>query len=98
MIGFVGCNDDNGLEPITMTDREDLNIMMIYRGEETSEYVFSLQGGDGNYSIRSGNREVVDAWMVTSNLHFKPTGIGETIVTVTDNSQNALVLNITDRL
>lgn len=94
MIGFTGCNDDNGLTSITLTDREDSNIKMVYRGEVTSEYSFSLQGGDGYYSVRSDNEEVVAAEMITSNLHLMPTGIGETIVTVTDNSQNTLVLNV----
>lgn len=94
MVGFIACNDDNGLASITLANREGSNITVLYRGEKTSEYAFSLQGGDGYYSARSGNEEVVTAEMITSNLHLKPTGIGETIVTVEDNSQNTLVLDI----
>lgn len=86
------CNDDNP-SPISLKDREDRTIRLTYPNE--NEYSFSLQGGDGNYSVKVVDDKVVKAEMVSAvDFRLKVIAIGETTVTIMDNSQNRLVLNI----
>ncbi|MDD4631855.1 MAG: hypothetical protein PHQ77_06385 [Proteiniphilum sp.] len=92
-INFVGCNDDDNLKPIELRDREGTSISIFY--PPASGYSFSLQGGDGNYKIISENPEVVTAEMISSvDFRLEAKSIGEAKVTITDNSQNILTLNV----
>lgn len=93
-ISFVSCSDDDDSKPITLRDSENTTITMFYPAGTTG-YTFALQGGDGNYSVQSGSEDIVTAEMIGSiDLRLKAINVGETTVTVTDNSQNTLILNI----
>lgn len=86
------CNGDSS-SPISLKDREDTTIRLTFPNE--NEYSFPLQGGDGKYSVKVGNDKVVKAEMIsTVDFRLKIIAIGETTVTIMDNSQNRLVLNI----
>lgn len=89
---FFSCSDDD-TRPITLKDREGTMIRLTYPNE--NEYSFPLQGGDGNYSVKSNDDKVVKAEMISA-IDFRLTiiAVGETTVSITDNSQNTLVLNI----
>lgn len=94
-IGFVGCSDDADSNPITLKDREGTTFTLIYPGAATG-YSYALQGGNGNYSVKSANEDVVKAEMTGSvDFRIKTINTGKTTVTITDNSQNTLVLDIT---
>lgn len=95
LISLTSCNDDaNDLLPITLRDKEDPNITILYRGQELGLNYF-LQGGDGIFSVQSGNDEVVSAKLILPNdLSLTIKGLGKTIVVVTDDSQNSLVLDV----
>ncbi|MCL1937756.1 MAG: hypothetical protein FWF52_05095 [Candidatus Azobacteroides sp.] len=95
IISFAGCSSDN-LSPITLKSQDDTTIYMrlTYFTIENG-YIFPLQGGDGSYSVKSNNDKIVTAEMASPvDLHLMPIDIGETTVTITDNSQNILILNI----
>ncbi|MFV0535890.1 MAG: hypothetical protein ACK5M3_00795 [Dysgonomonas sp.] len=89
---FFSCSDDNTI-PITLKDKEGTTIRLTYLNE--NEYSFPLQGGDGNYSVKSNDDKVVKAKMISA-IDFRLTiiAVGETTVSITDNSQNTLVLNV----
>lgn len=91
---FYSCDDnDNNLKPITLKDRESTTISLMYPND--TKYSFSIQGGDGNYSIKSENEDIVKVNMISAiDFNVEVIGLGETKITITDNSQNTLVLNV----
>lgn len=90
---LLSCSDDDNIKPITLKDQDETTIRLWY--PTNTGYSFPLQGGDGHYSVKSGNDKVVIAEMISSiDLSLKAVGIGETTVTITDNSQNTLTLII----
>lgn len=90
---FFSCSDDD-LKPISLTDREGTTIRLTYP-TNTNSYIFSLVGGDEKYSIKSGDDKIIKAEMASAtDFRLTMVAIGETTVTVTDNSQNTLTLNI----
>ncbi|MCL1942374.1 MAG: pilus assembly protein N-terminal domain-containing protein [Candidatus Azobacteroides sp.] len=95
IISFAGCSNDD-LSPITLKG-QDNTTLTIRLTDFTSEngYSFPLQGGDGSYSVKSSNDKIVTAEMISPvDLRLIPINIGETTVTITDNSRNILILNI----
>lgn len=91
---FCACDDDE-TAPITLKDREDTTIQLIYPSMDDTGYGFPLQGGDGNYAVKSSDEKVVTAKMISSiDLQLKVVGLGETTVTITDQSKNSLILHI----
>lgn len=92
---FYSCSDDDSLNPISPKDREDTTIGLIYPSTNETGYTISLQGEDVNYSVKSEKDEIVIAEMIsTTDLNLKAVSLGETTVTITDNSQNKLVLTV----
>lgn len=91
---FFACSDDDDdLKPITLKDQEDTTISFSYPND--TKYSFPVQGGDGNYSVQSGDEGVVKAEMISViDFRLEIIGLGETTVAVTDNSNNSLVLNV----
>lgn len=90
---FFACSDDDDLKPITLKDREETTISLYY--PNNTGYSFPIEGGDGNYSVKSSDNDVVKAEMISPfDFGLEIVGIGETTVTVTDNSQNSLTLNV----
>lgn len=90
---FVSCSDDDDTKPISLKNIEDTTISLFYPNE--TKYSITIQGGDGNYSVKSANEEVVKAEMISAiDVSFTVIGLGETKVTITDNSQNSLVLTV----
>ncbi|MBK5722689.1 pilus assembly protein N-terminal domain-containing protein [Dysgonomonas sp. Marseille-P4677] len=90
---LFSCSDDDNVKPITLVDRDETTISLYY--PRATGYGFPLQGGDGNYSVKSNNDKVITAEMISPiDLSLTAVGIGETTVVITDNSQNMLVLNI----
>lgn len=101
---FVACSDDDNISPITLKDYEEVepNINLVYPAE-TGEYHFRIQGGDGNYSVTTNNPEIISPEIIQLsefsasdiNLKMKVLGIGNAKITITDKSQNSLILNVT---
>lgn len=90
---FFACSDDDDLKPITLKDREETTFTLSYPND--TKYSFPVQGGDGNYSVQSGDEGVVKTKMISDiDFSLEIVGLGETNVTVTDNSKNSLVLNV----
>lgn len=95
LLGFISCSDDDNSTPITIKDYEGALIRLIYPSSTENGISFILEGGDGNYSVKSGNDKIVTAVMLSATeLCLKAISIGETIVTITDNANNILVLEI----
>lgn len=60
-----------------------------------TKYSFPIQGGDGNYSVKSENEDIVKVNMIsTIDFSIEIIGLGETKIAITDNSQNSLILNV----
>ncbi len=94
IICFTGCNDDDKLNPIELKDITETNITILFN-TETPVHTYTLQGGDGNYKIKSENSEIVTAELISPiNFRLEAKSIGEATVTITDNSQNILKLSI----
>jgi hypothetical protein len=94
IINFTSCNDDEKLRPIELKDIDGAAIIIRFNSE-TPAYSYALQGGDGNYKIESENKEVVTAEMISSvDFRLEAKSIGETTVTIMDNSQNILTLSV----
>ncbi|NMA74695.1 MAG: hypothetical protein GX963_11150, partial [Bacteroidales bacterium] len=75
--------------------REDTTLKLIYPRIDDTGVSIPLQGGDGNYSVKSHDEKVVTAKMISPiDLHLKVVGLGETTVTITDQSKNSLILHI----
>jgi hypothetical protein len=94
-ISFAGCSGDD-LDPITLKDQQESTIYLYLSdyGMNTGSS-FLLQGGDGDYSVKSSDAKIVVAEMISPfDLRLLSVGIGEATVTITDNSQNILILNI----
>lgn len=90
---LFACSDDDVLKPIALKNSNETTLRLNY--PNNTEYYLSLQGGDGNYSVKSGNEKVVVAEMISStDLSLKAVRIGQTTVIITDNSQNTLTLDI----
>lgn len=91
---FTSCNDEEKLRPIELKDIDGTAITIRFNSEAPA-HSFALQGGDGNYKIESGNKEVVTAEMISSiDFRLEAKNIGETTVTIIDNSQNTLTLSV----
>ena len=89
---FLSCGGDD-LKPITLKDRESTTISLMYPND--TKYSIPIQGGDGNYSIKSDNDEIVKVEMISAiDFSITVVGLGETKVTITDKSQNSLIINI----
>lgn len=90
------CNDDDSLDPISLKDMDISDIKLNYPASST--YTYPLQGGDGNYKVNCNKPEVVDAQISESNhekvLCLTVQALGDAIVTITDDSQNTLVVNV----
>jgi hypothetical protein len=92
LVSLAGCSDDK-MQPITLMYEEDTSLKLYLGGE--GKYNFPLRGGDGSYTVKSSNDKIVTAEMQSSiDLLITVKDLGEAIVTITDNSQNILVLNI----
>lgn len=98
---FCACSDDDKTTPITLRDTESSTINLIY--PNTNKLGYTIQGGDGDYSVKTNNPEVVlpeivkltDVSSSDKNLSLQVVGLGSAKVTITDQSQNSLTLDIT---
>lgn len=83
---FYSCTDN-----ITLEDGET-SLSLFY---PSFDKIYTLKGGDHNYSIKSNNEEVVVVEMSSkSKFNVKVIGLGETTITVTDQSNNTLNLDV----
>lgn len=99
---FCACSDDdNTTTPITLKDKEDTTFKINYPTDH--EYRYIIEGGDGDYSVKTDNPEVIvpeiikltEASSSNQNLRLKVIGLGFAQVTITDKSQNSRTLDIT---
>lgn len=51
-------------------------------------------GGDGHYSISNSNEAVVNVAMTNESIYITPLSIGNSTVTITDNSGGSCTLNV----
>lgn len=96
-VGLAGCKKENGYDPITLPDVEGSTVEMFWLGEHSGVYTWRLRGGDGNYSVRSDDARVAAVENMQTrdaDLYLKPTGLGETTVTVTDGAGNSFALTV----
>lgn len=98
---FYACDNDNdGMMPIKLSYIEGTTIGLIFPNNNPIGY--TIEGGDGNYSVISDNPEIVspkiiklaDISATDMNLSLEAKGLGTAKVNITDNSQNSLILNV----
>lgn len=96
---FCACDNDDELTPIKLKDYDDTTIKIIYQNDLNVGYI--IEGGDGKYSVTSDNTEIVTAEIINTkmlgtdiNLRLEVKGLGSTKITITDKSQNSLILDI----
>lgn len=97
---FCTCDSDVVLTPIELINIEETTIGLIYPNDIPIGY--TIEGGDGNYSVISDNPEIVlpkivqitDASATNKNLILEAKSIGTTKITIKDNLQNSLVLDV----
>ncbi|WP_455666476.1 hypothetical protein [Phocaeicola sp.] len=91
------CSNDDDLAPISLEGLDSSNIGLSY--PRSQEFICTLQGGDGSYEVICNKPDIVEAKIVPVNpsekaLSLTVLALGEATVTVTDNSQNTLVINV----
>lgn len=95
---FSSCSEDS-LAPISLQGMDNPSINLRY--PRTGVYDITVEGGDGNYTVVCDKPEIVEAKIITDAnapaklLSLKVLDRGKAIVTITDNSQNSLVVNVT---
>ncbi|MCC8173482.1 MAG: hypothetical protein LIO65_03570 [Odoribacter sp.] len=91
----ISCSDDDKEQPISLKDWESNKISLVY--PDTTSYHFTLQGGDGNYHVQSNKPEIIRAELMSSGkiLKLTPLDLGAAVVTITDDSENSLELQVT---
>ena len=83
---FYSCTDN-----ITIEDGET-SLSLFY---PSFDKIYTLKGGDHNYSIKSNSEEVVVVEMSSkSEFNVKVIGLGETTIMVTDKSKNTLDIDV----
>ena len=79
ILSFMACKDDHGpIYLVSATDHQQitdgqLEISPFSKGEK-----FLIRGGEGNYTIKNENKEIVDYRYDGDTLTFIPVSIGET--------------------
>lgn len=94
---FYSCSDDDKIiSPIRLKDKiTTINLTYSFSSDE-ADYYHLIEGGDGNYSVESDNNTIVSAEYLApiKSLSLKVYGLGETTVTITDQSSNKLILTV----
>ncbi len=87
------CNDDDD-NSIQLLNVENNTLFAKYPSGSES-YSIGITGGDGSYSVECGNTDILEVSLMNAQtLVYKPLGIGETTVTITDQSGNSYILNV----
>lgn len=95
ILSFMACKDDHGpIYLISATDHQQitdgkLEINLFSKGEK-----FLIRGGEGNYTIKNENEEIVDYRYDGDTLTFIPVSIGATTTLIADRSGNSYTLTI----
>lgn len=95
ILSFMACKDDHGpIYLVSATDQQQitddqLEISPFSKGEK-----FLIRGGEGNYTIKNENKEIVDYRYDGDTLTFIPVSIGETSTLIADRSGNSYTLTI----
>lgn len=95
ILSFMACKDDHGpIYLVSATDHQQitdgkLEISPFSKGEK-----FLIRGGEGNYTIKNENKEIVDYRYDGDTLTFIPVSIGETSTLIADRSGNSYTLTI----
>ncbi len=95
ILSFTACKDDHGpIYLVSATDHQQitdgkLEISPFSKGEK-----FLIRGGDGNYTIKNENKEIVDYRYDGDTLTFIPVSIEETSTLIADRSGNSYTLTI----
>lgn len=95
ILSFMACKDDHGpIYLVNATDHQQitdgkLEISPFSKGEK-----FLIRGGEGNYTIKNENKEIVDYRYDGDTLTFIPVSIGETSTLIADRSGNSYTLTI----
>lgn len=95
ILSFMACKDDHGpIYLVSATDHQQitdgqLEISPFSKGEK-----FLIRGGEGNYTIKNENKEIVDYRYDGDTLTFIPVSIGETSTLIADRSGNSYTVTI----
>lgn len=95
ILSFMACKDDySPIYLISATNQQQitdgqLEISPFSKGEK-----FLIRGGEGNYTIKNENEEIVDYRYDGDTLTLLPVSIGETTTLIADRSGNSYTLNI----
>lgn len=95
ILSFMACKDDHSpIYLVSATDHQQitdgqLEISPFSKGEK-----FLIRGGEGNYTIKNENKEIVDYRYDGDTLTFIPVSIGETSTLIADRSGNSYTLTI----
>ncbi len=91
---FLSCNNDDDIKPISLRDSDETTFTMYY--PNYGGYSFPLTGGDGSYRVQSADPTIIKAEMISdADISLEALALGQTTVTITDYSQNTLILHIT---
>ncbi len=88
----ISCTDEEN--PIQLLYVEN-NLLQAKYPASSESYSISIIGGDGNYTVTCDNNELLEINLTYGQtIVYKPLGVGETTVTVTDQSGNSYILNV----
>lgn len=88
--GFMSCKNES-YHPISLLETENASIALTVNSNNN----YTVQGGDGQYSVSCDNPDIVLVSMAsTVNMQLQTLAVGDAVVTVSDKSNNTLQLRI----
>ena len=91
---ITSCNKDEPLPPIAL-DVEDNSVVLTY--PTVSGYTIAITGGDGNFTASCSDPSVFDVEVFKNwgGINLTAKSLGETTITITDQSNNSYTLKAT---
>ena len=91
---ITSCNKDEPLPPIAL-DVEDNSVVLTYPA--VSGYTIAITGGDGNFTASCSDPSVFDVEVFKNwgGINLTAKSLGETTITITDQSNNSYTLKAT---
>lgn len=92
---FAACKDDyHPIYLVNATDQQQITNGSIELSLFSSGEKFFIRGGEGNYTIKNENQDIVDYRYDGETLTFIPVSIGKSATTISDPKGNSYTVTV----
>lgn len=94
--GVTSCDEDTDI-PIHLMDDEEMywaEDNILHFAPYSTEKTYTIYGGDGNYTVDCAIKDIVEVMHTDEKLTIKPKKVGNTTVTIKDNSNHSFNLAV----